>query len=58
MAGEEKEGFKNSSVCCICDKDDIEDDAKVKKFCHITGKNTGSAHINCNINLKLNNFTN
>ena len=38
----------------ICDNDCIDTDVKVRDHCHITGKCKGSAHIDCNINLKLN----
>ena len=34
--------------------DYIDNDVKVRDHCHITGKCRGSAHRNCNINLKLN----
>ena len=34
--------------------DYIDNDVKVRDHCHITGKYRGSAHRNCNINLKLN----
>ena len=29
-------------------------DVKLRDHCHITGKYRGSAHGNCNINVKLN----
>ena len=32
----------------------LDDDVKVRDHCHITGKYEGSAHRDCNINLKLN----
>ena len=38
----------------ICDHVYVEGDAKLRDQCHITGKYRGSAHRNCNINVKLN----
>ena len=49
MTKEDKEDFKNSTKCWICDNDYVDND-----HCHITGKYKGSAHRDCNINLKLN----
>ena len=54
MTTEDNEDFKNSTKCWICDNDYNDTDVKVKDHCHITGKYRGSAHIDCNINLKLN----
>ena len=45
---------ENSTKCYICDKDYIDNDVKVRDHCHITGKYRGSAHRDCNINVKLN----
>ena len=53
MTKGDNENFKNSSKCWICDNDYIVTDVKVRD-CHITGKYRGSAHRDCNINLKLN----
>ena len=49
---EDNRSFKNSARCWIYGYDYIENDVKVRDHCHITGK--GSAHRDCNINLKLN----
>ena len=38
----------------ICDNDDIDNDVTVRDHYHITEKYRGSAHRDCNINLKLN----
>ena len=47
--------MENSSKCWICDKDYVNNnDLKVRDYCHITGKYRGSAHRDCNINLKWN----
>ena len=54
MTNEDNENFKNSTKCCICDNDYTDNDVKVRDHCHITGKYRGSAHRDCNINLKLN----
>ena len=54
MTKEDNEDFKNSTKCCICDNDYIDNDVKVRDHCHITEKYRGSAHRDCNINFKLN----
>ena len=46
--------FENSNKCWVCDNNYIDNDPKVRDHCHITGKYKGSAHKNCNINVKLN----
>ena len=48
------EDLKNSTKCWIFVNDYVDNDVKVRDHCHITGKYTGSAHQDCNINLKLN----
>ena len=47
---EDNEDFKNSTKSWICDNDYTNNDIKVRDHCHITGKYTGSAHRDCNIN--------
>ena len=54
MTKEENEDFKNSAKCQIYDNDYIDNNVIVRDHCHITGKYRGSAHRDCNINLKLN----
>ena len=54
MTKEDNEDFKNSTKRWICDNDYIDTDVKSRDHCHITGKYGGSAHRDCNINLKLN----
>ena len=49
--------FKNSTKCWICDNHYIDNGVKVRDHCHVTGKYRGSAHRDCNINLKLNHET-
>ena len=54
MPKEGNEDFKNSTKYWICDNDFVDNYVKVRYYCHITGKCRGSAHRDCNINLKLN----
>ena len=54
MTKENNEDFKNSAKYWICDNDYVDNDVKVRDYHHITGKYRGSAHRDCNINLKLN----
>ena len=54
MSKEDKEDFKDSTKCWICDNDYVDKDVKVKSHCHITGKYRSSAYRDININLKLN----
>ena len=55
MTSEDNENFKNSCKCWICDNDYVDNDVKVRGHYHITGKYRGSAHRDCNINLKSKN---
>ena len=48
------EDFENFTKFWICGNIYVDDDVKVKDHCRMTGKYRGSAHINCNINVKLN----
>ena len=54
MAKKDNENFKNSTKYWICDNTYIDGDIKVRDHCHITGKYRGSAHRDCNINVRLN----
>ena len=54
MTKEDNEDFKNYTKCWICDNDYIDNDVKLKGYCHITRKYGGSTHGDCNINNKLN----
>ena len=54
MTKEGNEDFENSNKCWICHNNYIDTDVKVREHCHITGKYRGSAHRDCNINVKLN----
>ena len=51
---EDNRHFKNSSKCWISDNGYVDNSVKVRGHCHTTGTNRGSAHKDCNINLKLN----
>ena len=50
MTKKHNEDFKNSSKYWFCDKN-FDVDVKEKDYCHITGKNRGSAYRHCNINV-------
>ena len=54
MAKKDNENFKNSTKYWICDNTYVNGDIKVRDHCHITGKYRGSAHRDCNINVRLN----
>ena len=54
MTKEDNEDFKNSIKYLICDDDHVDNDIKVGYNCHITGSYRDSAHIDCDINVKLN----
>ena len=41
---EDNENFKNSTKCWICDNDYIDNDVKIRDYCHFTGKYRGSAN--------------
>ena len=46
--------LKTLLKCWICDNDYVDNDVKVRDYCHFTEKFRGSAHRDCNINLILN----
>ena len=52
---EDNGNFKNSDKWWTCDNDHVDNDVKVRDHCFITGKCRGSAHRDCNINVKSNN---
>ena len=54
MTKEDNEDFKNSTKCWICGNDCIDSDVKIRDHCHVIGKYSGSAHRDCNINIRLN----
>ena len=53
MSEEEEHLFQQSNSCWICKKLLDNDEEKVRHHCHGTGKFTGKAHWNCNINFQL-----
>ena len=54
MTKKDNVDFKNSTKCWICDNVYVEGDVQVRHYCHISGKYRGSAHKDCNIEIKLN----
>ena len=54
MTKKYNEDFKNSTKYWICDNDYIAGDVKVRDNFHITEKNRGSSHRDCNVKVKLN----
>ena len=53
MSEEEEHLFQQSNSCWICKKLIDNDEKKVKDHCHVTGKFSGVAHWDCNINFQL-----
>ena len=53
MSEEEEHLFQQSNSCLICKKLLDNDEEKVRHHRHVTGKFTGKAHWNCNINFQL-----
>ena len=54
MTKTDNEDFKNFTKCWICDNTCVDGDVKVRDNFHIIEKYRGSAHRDCNINVKLN----
>ena len=54
MTKEDEKKFQKAEECYICDKKYTDKDIRVRDHCHITGKYRGSAHQECNLQLKLN----
>ena len=46
--------FEYSTKCWICENVFVDSDVKVTYHCRITGKYRDSAHIDCNIKVRLN----
>ena len=54
MTKENEEEFQKADECHICNKKYTNQDIRVRDHCHINGKYRGSAHQECNLQLKLN----
>ena len=57
MTKEDEDEFKKATKCHICDKEYeeyTEKDIRVRDHCHITGIFRGSAHMDCNLQLRIN----
>ena len=54
MTKEDEEKFQKADECYICNKKYTDKDTQVRDHCHITGKYRGSAHQECNLELRLN----
>ena len=54
MAKKDEKDFGNCTKCWICDNVYVDGGVKRRDHCRTTGKYKGSAHRNCNINVKLN----
>ena len=54
MTNDDADKFEKATKCHICDKEYTEKDIRVRDHCHITGKYRGSAHQECNLQLRLN----
>ena len=52
MTNEDEQNFKNADKCHICERNYTEKDIFARDHCHITGKYRGSAHQECNLELK------
>ena len=54
MTNDDVNKFEKAKGCHICDKEYTSEDIRVRDHCHITGKYRGSAHQECNLQLRLN----
>ena len=54
MTKKDEEKFKKAEECYICNKKYTNEDIRVRDHCHITGKYRGSAHQECNLELRVN----
>ena len=53
MTEKNEDDFQKAISCHICDKVYTDDDIRVRDYCHITGIYRGSAHQECNLQLKV-----
>ena len=54
MTKEDEIEFKKADECHICNNKYTDEDIRVRDHCHITGKYRGSAHQECNLQLRVN----
>ena len=54
MTSDDVAAFDKATQCHICNKQYTENDIRVRDHCHITGKYRGSAHQECNLQLRIN----
>ena len=54
MTSDDIVAFEKATECHICNKKYTEKDIRVRDHCHITGKYRGSAHQECNLQLRIN----
>ena len=54
MTNEDEKEFQKAEECHICNKKYTDKDIQVRDHCHITGKYRGSAHQECNLQLRVN----
>ena len=53
MTKEDENKFQKAEECHICNKKYTNQDIRVRDHCHITGKYRGSAHQECNLQLRV-----
>jgi len=56
MTDEDKENYRKSTHCHICERVITTGEKKVRDHCHITGQYRGAAHEDCNVNFNYKNF--
>ena len=54
MTKEDEAKFQKANECYICNNKYTDKDIRVRDHCHITGKYRGSAHQECNLQLRVN----
>ena len=54
MTKEDSKDFENSTKCWICNNVYVDHGVETRDHCHISAKNRGSAHSDCNIKGILN----
>ncbi|UYV67414.1 hypothetical protein LAZ67_5000503 [Cordylochernes scorpioides] len=56
LTNEDRQNYKTTKVCHICEKEFKKGDIKVRDHCHLTGKFNGAAHDKCNVNYRIPKF--